>query len=752
MVEWLQSWTASPVGGWWGLLAAAAVLVLLLFIGPSSRKLSTNRRRLLIVLRLGAIAVALWTMARPARVHTTKVKHASTVVILADRSRSMQVDDMAGGLSRWTAERNALDGAAAEIASFDETVQVKAYSFDSELHPLTVDKGKIGLGEKPDGSQTAIGAALQEVLRQHASQRLTGVILMSDGAQRAVSPNDVAPQGSARRLGDLGCGLYVVPLGQDRGPGQRRDVAVQSLVVPSTVYVKNELPVTGTIRIDGYANQPVPCQLLFETALNTMSPVGATSLNRPSDGQSWPVDFDYVPERAGEFKLTLRVPQQPGELLTTNNELSTFVTVLSGGVNVLYIEGTARVEQKFIRRVLDTSPNIKTDYLRIDAQRPETRPADLIDKFQPGRYDVYILGDIDSMAFEPGELRRLGTAIERGAGLMMLGGFHSFGAGGWGRTPLADALPVVIDRLERQNFDEPLREDLHWNKPQTMQPTRIGRTQSLMMLAPTSQNDEAWRKLPPLEGANRFRGIKTGGIVLAESSEGNPLLVAKDFGAGRVLAFAGDSTWHWAMSESSAEHRRFWRQSILWLARKEEAEGRVLIRLDQRRFAPGSRVEFVVTALSNEGQEVPDASFVVDVRKPNEQTSRAQLRRQQDQTIGTFAETDQAGDYVLHVTAQRGTTVLGTAEARFLVYQNDLEMDNPAADTALLRSLAKLTPGRVVAPEQLPELLRDLRQTIDESQMEKQTKTTQYDKPWVILAFVAMFSAEWYLRKRWGLV
>ena len=40
----------------------------------------------------------------------------------------------------------------------------------------------------------------------------------------------------------------------------------------------------------------------------------------------------------------------------------------------------------------------------------------------------------------------------------MLGGFHSFGPGRYCETPLADVLPVAMDRLERQSFDDPIRE------------------------------------------------------------------------------------------------------------------------------------------------------------------------------------------------------------------------------------------------------------------------------------------------------
>ena len=45
-------------------------------------------------------------------------------------------------------------------------------------------------------------------------------------------------------------------------------------------------------------------------------------------------------------------------------------------------------------------------------------------------------------------------------GLIMLGGYHSFGPGGFRDSPLADVLPVNIGPAQRQGFGEPLREDV----------------------------------------------------------------------------------------------------------------------------------------------------------------------------------------------------------------------------------------------------------------------------------------------------
>lgn len=749
-----MSWPSfNPVGGYVTVVLVAAVLAALAWLGPARGRLAPRRRRTLVAIRLLVILVVLLAMLRPAIVHSVVSRQSATLVLLADRSRSMQVADAAGQKTRWAALVAALDDVQDALARLGKEIEVKLYTFDSHAQAVDSQGGRFPLDERPEGQQTAIGAVLEDVLRREAGKRLAGVILLSDGAQRAIAPRDVPPQTPARRLADLGYRLYAVPLGQARGLGQARDVAVEDLVVPPEVFVKNRLGVSSAVRVDGFVNQNLAVQLLFETAPGTLEPVGAVQVAAREDGQRLPIELEYVPEVAGEYKLTVRAAAPQGELVTTNNEMSTFVSVLKGGLNVLYLEGQPRVEQKFIRRGLDASPDIKLDYLRIDPQQPQTRPADLAERFRPGAYDVYLLGDLDSTALSAEAMTLLAAAVERGAGLMMLGGFHSFGAGGYGATPLAAVLPIEIDRLERQNFGEPIRQDLHLVGRPKVVPTQIGLTQSLMLLAARNENAAAWAQLPPLEGANRFRGLKPGAQVLAETPDREPLLVAKDHGAGRVLAFAGDSTWHWWLGGFETLHKRFWRQTVLWLARKDQlTDSQVSIALAQRRFAPGARVEFGLAARTPDGEPIPDAAFSVEVVGPTGTKGQARLRRQGEQTLALFLDAQAAGDYTIRASAAHGGQPLGSAQARFLVYQQDLELDNPAADRGTLESIAAMTGGRTVAPEQLPELIEELRALTKSLEVHTQIKTTLWDTWPVLIAFVALAACEWYLHKKWGLV
>ena len=214
-------------------------------------------------------------------------------------------------------------------------------------------------------------------------------------------------------------------------------------------------------------------QLLFESPTGKMNVVATQELHSAQDGATLPIEMSYVPETPGEYKLTVRAEKQPGEVVTTNNELSTFVTVLKGGLNVLYIEGALRVEQKFLRRSLDASADIKVDYVRLaapDKARPRT--LDLKPLLARGKYDVYVVGDVDSEWFRPDELAALADVVQQGAGLMMLGGLHTFAPGGYFNTPLADLLPIVMNQWDRQQPGEPILPQLHLPGPIRMVPSK----------------------------------------------------------------------------------------------------------------------------------------------------------------------------------------------------------------------------------------------------------------------------------------
>jgi hypothetical protein len=172
-----------------------------------------------------------------------------------------------------------------------------------------------------------------------------------------------------------------------------------------------------------------------------------------------------------------------------------------------------------------------------------------------------------------------------------------------------------MGRFERQGFDDARRTDVHINGRLTILPAR---PHFITRLRPGQQNETAWKQLPPILGANKFSRLKESNTqVLAQTAGGDPILVAGQYVAGRVLALAVDSTSPWYRYGFHTEHKRFWRQAILWLARKDDALGDgVWAKLDQRRLYRGERIAFTAGATGADTQPLTDVVLEAKVVGP----------------------------------------------------------------------------------------------------------------------------------------
>lgn len=756
-------------------IGVAVVLIALLWVRPRHVRLSPRKWLSLVGLRLAVVLLALFAMLRPTLVYTKTEPVPASLVLLMDDSRSMQVADSLGDRPRWDAMRMLLDASANDLASLDKKWDIAAYTFSSAsssdspespkrsgvTHPVELHNGRLALEAVPNGEQSPLGTALADTLDRAASGRVLAMLLMSDGAQRATPPNDLAPQLAARRLAVENIPLYTFTFGKSGG-SERSDLAVDDLVTNETVFAETPVEVRGRLTAHGYANEKAKVQLLWENN-GKMEVVDTTLIDIGPEGSSMPIALRHTPRTTGEFRVTLRVEPREGELVTTNNEVSTFLNVRPGGINVLYLVGTKRIggapgqEQRFVRASLAQSPDIVVERRLINYSPPD---ANLVDAIRDAKPDVIILDDVDVKGLNAASWNALAERVRQGAGLLMIGGYHSFGPGGYRESPLANVLPINIGPAQRQNFNEPPRTDVHLVGPLKMRPAApLGERHPIMQLTERA-GVQPWADLPPLDGANRIsrNELKPSAQVLAEvdNAERHPLLVAGQAGDGRVLAFAGDSTWRWQMGGFGEAHRRFWRQAVLWLAKKDEqTDGRVWIRLANRRVTRGTRVDFEIGAENEQGGNVDTAQFDLSITTPDGTTLPVRPTKSQDDWAATFRDTNKPGDYKITVTAKDGANVLGSAEARFLVPAQDLELDRPAAEPSLMAQLAEMTKtagGKPLAAEELPDLLKQLAQKQPELKEEVIAKTTYWDTWPFFLLFVTLISTEWYLRKRWGLV
>ena len=337
----------------------------------------------------------------------------------------------------------------------------------------------------------------------------------------------------------------------------------------------------------------------------------------------------------------------------------------------------------------------------------------------------------------------------------MLGGFHSFGPGGYAATPLAEVLPVEMNRLERQNFGEAIRSECicpsnlepedashaHWAVAQHSA-IGVGGRKSRMLGGAAS-----------LDGANRLDHAQARRHGIGRDGRWSSAI-------DRARLRAGPRAGVWRRLDMALVYGRATRRRTSDSGGKSccgSRQGSIdrELGVGQPRRAPFQprRPRRVHGRRANpQGEPIADASYEVEVLRPDGSKGSHACGTRRDEMAGTYPE-DAIGRR-LHADREGigRRRRIGTAQARFLVYDQDLELDNPAADRGMIESLASMTSGRTVAADQLGQMFASIREQLEQLEVETMAKRTLWDTWPFFLLLIALLGVEWWLRKKWGLV
>ena len=325
--------------------------------------------------------------------------------------------------------------------------------------------------------------------------------------------------------------------------------------------------------------------------------------------------FEFRPTVKGRHTYTVRVPPVEGEKIVENNQRSAVSTVTQPSIRVLYIEGTLRAEygavvDRFLAKdpdlefcaLVQTRPNVFLRRTNMSDFRLAAIPADqeTIDKF-----DVFILGDIDSSYLRPAEQQMILKRIRAGAGLVMLGGYHSLGPGGYAGTPLGDALPARLGSRQIGQFTEPFLPVL------TPDGLRHPILAGIGDFFPTRQGEAKIAGPAAIGRLYAGRGARSGATVLATlplEAGPMPVLAVEPLDRGHTAVFTADTTRKWQQGpEHSGGNRPSCvfgdRWSAGWLAEAEtvEAQASVVAATDKAAYEPGETVHLTAVGARQAG-------------------------------------------------------------------------------------------------------------------------------------------------------
>ena len=390
-----------------GLLLLAVTLTLSL---AARHHIARGRRRVSLVLRTTILASLVLALAGFQLVWPVD---RLTTVFVVDLSDSV---GQSGRESALAFVREALeerpDGDQAAVVAFGREALVER--LPAELDEL--DR----FASVPATSATDVGAALRLAAALFPDETQKRIVLVSDG-------NDTTGRGQseASLAGARGVQIqtYVV------GLGAADEVIVQLVHSPATARVGEVIEIEVTI--SSTVAQPASVRLFGDGQQIGAQSVSLTAgLNR--------VVFTTRATEPG-FHTFRAVVEAENDTFAANNRGDSH-TIVKGDPRILLVAGSPDAGNN-LRAALEAENQDVT------VVAPEQVPTELTGL---ASFDSIVLADV--AAARLGAERMVALQVftrDLGRGLVMIGGPSSYGAGGYKRTPLEEALPVDMDVRDR---------------------------------------------------------------------------------------------------------------------------------------------------------------------------------------------------------------------------------------------------------------------------------------------------------------
>lgn len=666
-----------------------------------------KNRLVLVGLRGAAVALLVLVLCEPVLTWWNQRVIRPLVLVLVDTSPSMRV---AGSSTR-------LQQAVAVLgderwAERLQQAEVRAWGFAESAYPLALDTIAAA---STRGQATDIGRALAASLEAVAEQeRVQGVVLFSDGGHNL-------GRDPVQLSAELGVPVYALGVGGEEVPV---DVQLVDVHIPDTGYVGQRQQIDAKVRSWGYEGQRVEVQLYEGERL-----LERQSLRLESAGQVQRVSFAVTPQQAGPRIFRVVVAPVAGEFATADNEALAVTHILAGRTRVLLLAGGPSADVAFLRRSLSADSSWVVEAL---IQRAP-------DSFYGGGWnpellqgrDVVLLVNPGAWLLNGPPATALVQHVQAGAGLLVVGGPKM--ARAWRPdSPLAELMPLQVAGPAPFASGEVL-----------LRLSAAGRRHPVVR-QPVGA-DDLWLRLPPLPGYFRTSQQRPGTTVLVESTAGQPVVAAGAYGAGKVIAALSASFWRLDLMSSGVDGqpqtiRAFWRAAAKWLA-LSDAGGRVRASTERPVYRAGEEVVFAAQVFDELLRPQPGATVQVAL-------AGREAFDLQSQGVGHYRGVARGlapGTYEYEVRA-----AVGAGTGRFVVEEYSIELGDLHADPLLLGELARASGGRAYPLADWEDMLEQLAPR--KRWVEKAEVLPLWGPLWPALLAVALLAAEWFGRKRSGMI
>jgi hypothetical protein len=230
-------------------------------------------------------------------------------------------------------------------------------------------------------------------------------------------------------------------------------------------------------------------------------------------------------------------------------------------------------------------------------------------------------------------------------------------------------------------------------------------------------------------------------------------MATQNSGKRKSVAVFAYGLWRWdllmtGVGKTSESYQRFFRNSVRWLVSQEESK---LVRISTNKdiYRSGEPVRFTAQVYYEDLKPVEGADVSVQVTGPKETQELALNAIGEGRYDGTL-QVLSGGDYEFTGTAHFQGRVLGRDSDKFSIEPFNLEYQYTRMNEELLKRLAAESGGAFFTTSNFDALKDNLR--FPEKYQIIKSEWQIWNKIPLLITCVLLLSAEWFIRKRKGML
>ena len=404
------------------LLLLAVLPVLWWFSLRSLAQLGRPRKLTAIFIRS---LVFLLLVAALAEIRIVRTSPLLTVFYLLDQSQSIPVAQRKAMIDYVNAEiieHRGDDKAGVIVFGRDAAIEIPPYDDDVQLQPV--------IESAFDSEHTNLAGAMKLAQASFPEDAAKRIVIISDGNQNI---GDARRQ--ARGLADSGIGIDVLPVRYST----RSEVVVERLSIPADVRRGQPFDLKVVVNnttgaADDGSGEISGRLVLSQLAGDKTFVLSDERVTLPPGKKVFSIRQEI--DSANFYTYEVRfVPDRPEDDTMPQNNRATAFTHVRGKGQVLLIEDSDnKGEHDFLVE------RLRKQGLEVTIQ-PSDQLFSSLAELQP--YDTVLLANVPRELFTDTQITMLVRNTQQmGAGLVMLGGPESMGAGGWAGTEMEEAMPL----------------------------------------------------------------------------------------------------------------------------------------------------------------------------------------------------------------------------------------------------------------------------------------------------------------------